>query len=156
MSVEAVRNSIERIRESTGSVSFAGERSEELVASAEEALGFSLPESYRLFVRSLGAGSVCAEEIFGVTSDDFVDSAVPNGVWLTLDARREWGLPSSMFVVYFDGGVDYYVLDCTMENPRLQVWRPGITSNGDELEVVADDFGSFLTGVVGQRTVRRS
>ena len=109
-----------------------------------------------MFVRSLGAGSVGAEEIFGVTSDDFVDSAVPNGVWLTLDARREWGLPSSMFVVYFDGGVDYYVLDCTMENPPLQVWRPGITSNGDELEVVADDFGSFLTGVVGQRTVRRS
>lgn len=91
MGVELVRDAIERIQEVPYGSWFVGERSEDLVSSAEEALGFSLPEGYRLFVRELGAGNVGAEEVYGVTSADFVDSAVPNGVWLTLDVREAWG-----------------------------------------------------------------
>ena len=144
MGVELVRDAIHRIRAAAGGAWFVGERSEELVSSAEEALGFSLPEGYRLFVRELGAGNVGAEEVFGVTSADFVDSAVPNGAWLTLDVREAWGLPETMLVVYFDGGVDYYVMDCELENPPLLLWRPGVSSVDDDLAVVAEDFGSFL------------
>ena len=79
-----------------------------------------------------------------VTTADFFDSAVPNGVWLTLDVREAWGLPESMLVVHFDGGVDYYVMDCELDNPPLLLWRPGVSSVDDELAVVAEDFGSFL------------
>lgn len=144
MGVELVREAIDRIRACSDGVWFVGERSEDLVSSAEEALGFSLPDSYRLFVRELGAGNVGAEEVFGVTSADFADSAVPNGVWLTLNVREVWGLSPTMVVVYFDGGVDYYVMDCSFEDPPLVVWRPGETSMDDEPVIAAEDFGRFL------------
>ena len=148
MSVEVVANAVESIRGRSDECWFLGKRPEELVRSAEEVLGFSFPPGFRLFVSELGAGSLGAEEIFGVTSADFVDSAVPNGVWLTLDARAAWGLPDWMFVVYFDGGVDYYVLDCSVEDSGLFLWRPGVTSGGDELEVVASGFAEFLETLI--------
>lgn len=149
MTLDVVGRAIELIRrDETGSCWFAGPRSEELVAAAEKALGFTLPPSFRLFALELGAGSVGAEEIFGVTSPNFDESSVPNGIWLTLSARHEWGLPQSMLVVYFDGGVDYYVMCCTSDDPPLMIWRPGVSKVGDDLPVVADNFGEFLMSVV--------
>lgn len=53
-----------------------------------------------------------------------------------------------MLVVYFDGGVDYYVMDCELDDPPLLLWRPGETSIDDELTVVAEDFGSFLLELI--------
>lgn len=30
-------------------------------------------------------------------SDDFFDSGIPDGVWMTLEARRGWSLPNRCF-----------------------------------------------------------
>jgi antitoxin YobK len=84
VSVDLVTQAIEVVRlDESGSCWFVGERSEDLVLAAEVALGHQLPASYRLFVKLLGAGNVGSEEIYGVTSPDFVTSSVPNGIWLT-------------------------------------------------------------------------
>ena len=64
-----------------------GPRPEELVAAAERALGLEFPPGYREFVLDLGAGDVGGEEFFGVVDDGFEDSAIPDGVWLTLRER---------------------------------------------------------------------
>jgi antitoxin YobK len=150
VTIDRVRRAIEKVREDdSGLCWFAGERSEELVEAAEKALGFSFPPPYRLFVRELGAGSVGADEIFGVTSADFEKSTVPNGVWLTLAARRNWHLPGWMMVVYFDGGVDYYVMDVRVPDPPLVVWRPGVTRSPEDLTIMHESFGDFLADIVG-------
>lgn len=126
---------------------FAGPRDEGLVAASESVLGLSFPPTYRRFVTELGAGDIAAQEFYGVVTGDFVNSAVPNGIWLTLIARREWGLPESMVVVGFDGGVDYYVIDTAKavdaHEPPVEIWRPGVSTAGDRLEQAASDFGEF-------------
>ena len=77
---------------------FAGERSEGLVARAEEALGVSFPPTYRRFVCQLGAGNFGSREFYGVIDDEWQDSVVPDGIWCTLSEREE-GLPQHFVVV---------------------------------------------------------
>ena len=127
---------------------FAGERPPALLAAAERALGLSFPPSYRAFLRRLGAGNVGASELYGVIDDNFTDSAVPDGIWMTLRGREAWGLPRSMVVVYGDGFGGYFVLDTAKtdedgECPVL-VWQPGRSERSEELEFIAPDFGSFF------------
>jgi antitoxin YobK len=149
VSVAKVRRAIDLVRsDDSGLCWFAGERSPELVLDAERALGQELPESYRLFVSELGAGSVGSEEIYGVTTTNFESSSVPNGIWMTLVARREWRLPEHLLVIYFDGGVDYYVIDGGAEDSPVMVWRPGVSSANGDLSVASPTFGDFFLGIV--------
>lgn len=145
-----LRRAIERIRaDESGACWFAGERPESLIETAEQTLGFRFPPSFRLFARELGAGSVGSEEIYGVTSPNFDNGSIPNGVWLTLRARTEWNLPDSLLVIYFDGGVDYYVLECGAgDQPGITRWRPGITTSNTPRELVEPDFESFFVSIV--------
>ncbi|WP_052666456.1 SMI1/KNR4 family protein [Nitriliruptor alkaliphilus] len=136
------------LREDENRCDVVGPRDEPLIVAAEEALGLRLPPSYRAFVARFGAGDVAGEEIFGVIHGDFSASGVPDGIWMTLEGRRDWNLPSTMVVVSFDGGTDYLVLDTARggedgEAPVL-VWRPGSSAPGDDLEQLAPDFGTWL------------
>lgn len=132
--------------------SFVGPRDEALIVAAEDALCLSLPPSYRAFVKRLGAGDFAGEELFGVIHGDFQASGVPDGVWMTLQAREAWNLPGSMVVVYFDGGTDYYALDVDSSDSAgeapVVAWRPGVSEAGDRQEVVAADFGVFLLDLI--------
>ena len=127
---------------------FAGCREASLVAEAERALELSLPPTYRRFVSELGAGNAGSREFYGVTTDNFADSSVPNGIWLTLDERKRFDLPKHLVIVGDTGIGEYYALDtsrrdCSDESPVV-IWAPGRSREGDELEVVGPDFGSFF------------
>ena len=139
---------LDLVEEYEDEADFVGPRDEALVAAAEAALGLSFPPTYRRFVAELGAGDIAGQEFYGVISDEFVNSSVPNGIWLTLKARGEWSLPESMIVVAFDGGVDYFVIDTAKatgaQEPAVEIWRPGITGAEDELARAAVDFGEFV------------
>jgi hypothetical protein len=122
---------------------FEGPREERLVARAEAAIGHRFPSSYREFLLALGAGDFDGEEFYGVISDDFVNSGIPDAVWLTLRERVDSSLPNSYLIVgdAVEGG--YYVLDLEMaaagaESP-VEIWIPGkgITA------IIAADFGAF-------------
>jgi hypothetical protein len=136
------------VEEHQDEADFVGPRAEGLVTAAERTLDLSFPPTYRRFVAELGAGDIAGQEFYGVITDEFVNSSVPNGVWLTLKARDEWGLPDPMVVVAFDGGVDYYVIDTAKaadgQEPPIEIWRPGMSAAGDQLEQVASDFGEFV------------
>ena len=145
MGMSDLERALELVEQQPEECCFVGPRDEGLVAAAEEALGVRFPPTYRAFLYRLGAGNVGAEEIYGVIDMDFLDSGVPDGIWMTLRARREWDLPPAMVVVYFDGGTDYSVLDIAgaVEAP-VRRWRPGVSKPGDDLSEVAADFGSFF------------
>jgi hypothetical protein len=133
---------------------FVGRRDTTVVEAAEEALGVSLPPTYRRFVAELGAGSVGGREFYGVIDENFVDSSIPDGIWLTLDERTRFGLPKHLVIIGDSGMGEYYALDTTRrdsvgESPVV-VWVAGASQEGDELEVIAQDFGSFFWSVLQQ------
>jgi hypothetical protein len=142
------------VQEHEDEAEFAGPRDGGVVDAAEAALGLRFPPTYRRFVAELGAGDIAGQEFYGVITDEFVDSSVPNGIWLTLTARRKWPLPDSMIVVGSDGGVDYYVIDTEKatggQEPPVEVWRPGVSTAGDDLEQVASDFGEFAVHLASE------
>lgn len=147
MSMDDLERFLELVNEHEDEADFVGPRDQGLVAAAEARLGLSFPPMYLRFLFELGAGDIAGQEFYGVISEEFVNSSVPNGIWLTLKARDEWHLPQSMVVVGFDGGVDYYVVDTAKaasgDEPPVEIWRPGISAAGDELERRASDFGEF-------------
>lgn len=148
MGMPDLETALQLVEQHPGECFFVGPRDEALLAAAEDALGLVFPPTYRAFLSRLGAGNVGAEEIYGVIDKDFTDSGVPDGIWMTLRARREWGLPIGMVVVYFDGGTDYFVLDTADgAEARVRRWRPGVSKPGDDLSEVAPDFGSFFLDI---------
>ena len=130
---------------------FVGEKSPELVEKAELALGVRFPPSYREFVSKLGCGGIGSLEIYGITSDNFENARVPNGIWLTLEERRSIGLPDHLILIYSLGEGTTYALDTSQRGEDgecpVVAWPVGGSSDS-RLEVIAKDFGEFLLSMV--------
>lgn len=153
MGMGELEQALDAVRDSDRS-HFVGRREPALVTAAEEALGVHLPPTYRRFVLELGAGSVGGREFYGAIDENFVDSSIPDGIWVTLDQREVFGFPTHLVIVGDTGMGEYYVLDTSQrdaagESPVV-VWVSGLSQEGDSLEVVAPDFGSFLWAAVQQ------
>ncbi len=124
---------------------FAGPRDSALISSAERALGGQLPPTYREFVKKLGAGNLGAFEIYGVINGDFDESSVPNGVWLTLNERRENNLPNDLIVIGSTGDGDYYCVKQSYDTDGpVIVYQTGLPAERQSYEEIAEDFGEFL------------
>lgn len=133
---------------------FVGRRDEALVRKAEEALGLRFPPSYREFVLTFGAGSFGGTEIYGVIREEFQNSMVPNGVWLTLKYRETYGMPKPFILICDDDLGSYFAIDTRQvddqgESPVVILpARIDETAGEQELEVDTPDFGSFLLKMV--------
>jgi antitoxin YobK len=124
---------------------FAGEQPEERIDRAEQALGLSFPPTYREFVKRMGCGDIFGEEFFGIVGDDFENSCVPNGIWLTLEERRTRDLPYWLILVGDTGDGGYYAIDVSQktsagESPVVEWW----SGTPPFQRTVAEDFGTFL------------
>jgi antitoxin YobK len=159
VSVEDYRAARDLVEQHEDLADFVGERPDDLVTRAEQALGTGFPPSYRAFVSELGAGDIAGAEFYGVIDDDFESSGVPNGIWLTLQERTDSDLPPELIVVGDDGMGNYYALDSSRQDASgeypLVIWVPGSSRPGDELETVAGDFGQFFREQVEQGLSRR-
>ena len=125
---------------------FAGPRDETLILSAEHALAGRLPPTYRAFVGSLGAGNFGALEVYGVIDQDFEDSTIPNGVWLTLSERRKSGLPSEYAIIGSSGDGGWYCIE--LGGQESPVFLCSIGAAPESRQHIATDFGAFfLNGV---------
>src|SRR5690625_975452 len=133
---------------------FIGGRSEKLILKGEQKLNLKFPISYLDFLKTFGAGSFEAEEIFGVIHDDFENSSVPDAIWYTLSERRESSLPNSLLVIYDSGSDDLFCLNFNNLNdtkePRIVTYTPGVALKRQTYEVMADNFGDFLLDLVSQ------
>jgi antitoxin YobK len=123
---------------------FAGPKSESLILKAEMALGLTFPASYRQFLREFGCGSIAGAEFYGVIDDDFVNSSVPDAVWLTLDERRASNAPATLVLIGSTGDGGYFGLDCAAENgfgefPVIEWWN----DEGEQV-LVANNFGEYF------------
>ncbi len=141
MSLVDLHNAFDLIEKYDGS--FIGERSVDLIAKAEEALGCEFPPTYKEFVSIYGCGDIEGLEFYGLTDSNFDNSGVPNAVWLTLDERKS-NFPDNLVLIYSIGDGNYAALKVDeisegQENPVVL-----ISPVGEILEVIASDFGSFM------------
>ncbi len=159
MSLDDYTAGAQLVSEHSDLADFVGERPEELVEQAEAALGLRFPPSYRAFLRELGAGDIAGEEFYGLITDDFENSSVPNGIWLTLDEREVSGLPESMVIVYEEDDEGYVAIDTAQQRPGdehpVVLWSAGASEPDDEFEVVAEDFGQLFRERVAEGLARR-
>ena len=116
MSMQNYLEALEIIKARPDKAFFVGERSEEIVRSAEARLGITFPPIYRLFLRSLGAGNFGSAEFYGITTSNFDSASVPNGVWFTVSERQDIGLPSALVVIGVSSYGELYCID-TAHNP---------------------------------------
>ncbi|MEM9203097.1 MAG: SMI1/KNR4 family protein [Actinomycetota bacterium] len=144
VSVEAL---CERALAGSNRAQHFGPQAPDHVLEAERLLGVSFPSDYRQFVTLLGSLVIGPYEIKGVTPDH-TDPRPPGVIGATVSARQSWPLAERYLPIYFDGGVDYYVLDSRLESPAVEIWRPGGTRDGDVLEVAHVSFAAFLHWVL--------
>lgn len=144
MSMIDLENAFKLVHESSRS-RFIGPRNESLIGAAETALGIDFPPTYRRFLKELGCGNFGSFEIYGLIDENFQESMIPNGVWLTLTERKEADLPLSMMIIGATGDGAYYTIDTSKPDDSnecpVEIWWPGV----NKLEgVVAPNFGSFF------------
>jgi len=127
----------------------SGEKLESSIGKAERALGMSFPPSYRLFLQKYGTCAIAGEEFYGIPIvEDYQKSAVPNAIWLTLKHRKECDLPEKTILIYDVGDGEKFALDLRQPNSENEApvvaWTPGMSKPEDKLEIIAEDFGTFL------------
>jgi hypothetical protein len=137
-----------RLTEGDSRSRFHGQKSDKLIALAEQALGLTFPPTYRTFLGRFGCGDVAGHEFYGLIDDDFVNSSVPDAIWLTLDERQTSQLADPLIVIGSTGDGGYYAIDRSQlnldgESPVVELW-PGTPNAVGDRRTVADDFGSFM------------
>ena len=146
MSVKSYEEA-KRLVDEAGGGDFNGIKATDLIDQAEVALNVRFPLTYRRFLNELGCGNVGGFEIFGVIDGNFHSSAVPNGIWLTLNERKTIGLDPKFVIVGEDGDGGYYVIDTQKismsgDAPVLLLSPNGI------LDKIADDFGDYFPQMI--------
>lgn len=137
-----------RLIDSSEKSDFRGPQSESLIAHAENALGISFPPTYRRFLSRYGRGGFSGYEFYGVISEDFENSGIPDAIWLTLRHRKIEDLPKSIILISDMGDGGYYAIDISQksadgDSPVVE-WWPGAGSAKSNRRFVATDFGAFL------------
>lgn len=122
----------------------------DIIDLAEKELGIKYPRDYRDFIRNFGAGNFGSSEIYGVFREDFLNSGVPDSVWITLLERKDSNLPKYLIIIYALGNeelfcFDYHNLNLNGE-PKIVSFVPN--KNSSFHEIVYDSFGDFLLDIV--------
>ena len=156
MSMQDLEKAFKILNQSSERKYISGPKSEELIRLAEKALGLKFPPTYRLFLHKYGCGGVRGLEIYGLTkeySNDFNNLGSPNGIWLTLDERKDDYLPHHFIIISDTGDGYWYCLDASQPNDEgeysVVVW--GLDMAEKDKEKVAEDFGEFLLNELKQR-----
>jgi|SRR5581483_3471381 len=148
MSMANLEQALQLIQDNEDQADFVGPRDDRLIEAAEAALGLSFPPTFRRFLKERGCGSIAGAEFYGLINDNFTNSSVPNGIWLTLDERKTSKLPKTLILVSETGNGGYYAIergrqDSQGESPVI-VWFPGLSTVGGQVEQAAEDFGTFM------------
>jgi hypothetical protein len=128
-----------------GQGDFDGEKPIGFIKKAEEFLGLSFPETYRLFLLKYGCGDIDGKEIYGIVNDDFINSAIPDGIWYTAKDRIRFKLPHE-YILIAQSIEGFYAIDTSKkdENNESPVVDVVPTIPKEKLKVMAKDFGDFL------------
>lgn len=130
---------------------YAVDDSEMIINAAENVLNIKFPEDYRRFLTEYGTAEIGAEEIYGIVKADFVNSGIPDAIWLTLKKRADSDLRKELVIIYSDGMGNYFAMDFgnqTNGNPKIVSYTPGYSEDEQMYPVMADSFGEFFYDLV--------
>lgn len=117
-------NDVEDFVESNQQICDVGRpATDSLIDKAERYLDVQFPDDYRAFLKRWGTLSIGPLEFYGICSEDFVNSSVPDAIWYTQRKRQQLGLPKELVILYDNNGVEYYCLDTSVaESSRVVAW----------------------------------
>jgi hypothetical protein len=144
--IEASERLIELVRGNDDIANHADGCDAEMLAAAERELGVAFPPSYRRVIEEFGTWDIAGEEFLGVYQTSAMGQNLLGSVTETLDARDQYGMPSGLVGVMFDGMGGLIVLDSSQVDSEgdypVLVWNPGVADRRD-MERLGEDFGSF-------------
>ena len=128
MSMNDLDRAIQLIETEFAVTDFAGPQPERRIEIAEAALGCDISTDLPPVPPPAGAGAVSGAEFYGVLTDDFERSGIPDAIWLTLRYRRG-AVPASYVLVSETGDGGYEAIHTSRftaegENPVVQ-WVAG-------------------------------
>jgi hypothetical protein len=155
--IESSERLIELVRGNDEIANHADGCDEGTIAAAERDLSTTFPPSYRRVIEEFGTWDIAGEEFLGVYQTPAMGQKLLGSVAETLDAHSQYGMPSDLIVVMFDGMGGLIVLDSSQvdqegEYPVL-VWNPGITDR-QSMERLGDNFGSFALSLCRRAVTR--
>ena len=152
MSVESYQKAKNIILANQEIADFIGGRTDELIIMAEEKLGLKFTGLYLDYLQTFGAGNFGAQEVYGIITNDFENSSVPDAIWYTLTERNEINLPNNFLIIYDTGSDELFCLDLNKSSetkePKVVSFVPGIELKSQTYEIIANDFGEFLLNLV--------
>src|SRR4030042_816764 len=150
MSIKDLEMAFEILKEKKCHVS--GQKPLEYIDKAEKVLGLKFPNSYKEFLLKRGCGNVRSYEFYGIVDDDFENSSVPDGIWLTLDEREKNNLLHE-YILIGDANEGWYALDTSKMNNEgecpVVIWQHHSLPK-EKIEVIASDFGKFFLDQVSR------
>ncbi|MBP9694687.1 MAG: SMI1/KNR4 family protein [Alphaproteobacteria bacterium] len=160
MTITELNLAIKLINENftTDDYDFCSPITRETIISVEKILNLELPLSYKGFISALGCGDIKGSEINGIIKNEVFseDHWGPIGslnlVWLTLNDRKEYGLPEHILLIYSLGDGSYYALDVSQMDAEgecpVVYWPLDGYEATPKLEIVAKDFGEFFLNLI--------
>lgn len=134
-------------------------QSDDLISLAKAALSIKFPLSYEKFLKDCGYVSFKGFEIYGVIDSDFINSSVPDMVWLNISNRQDFNQPDHIMIIADIGDGSYYALDLSQMNEEQEcpivVWPIDGYEETPVLEVVAPDFGTWFLEKVQEQVNRK-
>src|SRR5262245_37088723 len=97
--MEDVDALIARLREDGQRVWIAGPQPEQAIVELEQALGVSLPPSYREFVARFGGFSFPNSPVSGIIGEQPLATGTGRLFWDTQRFRREFDMPNHLLVI---------------------------------------------------------
>ena len=150
----AVDDAVRIIRARPDLARFVGGCAVEEVLQAETIFGRRFPESYRLFLLTLGCGSFGGEEVYGIVPGKVLAEGVPCVVWMNMKARNA-RMPDDWLEIAVDGFGGSFVVRlgaCPSDDPSrpfeppIDLWPCHLSPS--EAYEVAPSFGHFLLNQV--------
>lgn len=152
MSIKTYQKAKKIILKNKDLADFEGQKSGELIAKAEAAVGLKFTGSYLDYLQTFGAGNFGSEEVYGIIDEDFEDSSVPDAIWYTLNLRKSINLPANFLAMYYTGSDEVFCLDFNSTKATGESKVVALDSTyaleDQTLETIANDFGDFLLELV--------
>jgi len=155
--IEASERLIELVRGSDDIANHADGCDVGTISLAERDLGVTFPPSYRRVIEEFGTWDIAGEEFLGMYQTPVMGQKLLGSVAETQDAYSQYGMPSDLIVVMFDGMGGLIVLDSSQEDQEgeypVLVWNPGVADR-QSMERLGDDFGSFALALCRRAVTR--
>lgn len=127
----------------------------ELIEKAEKYLDIKFPNTYKRYLKDFGTLTFGATEIYGIINEDFINSSVPDAIWLTMKKRGDFNLPEQFIQIYSVGeGTEFFLDTSKMKNnecPVVSMYVPNFLEDKFSeglLTIEYNNFGDFLLDII--------